>query len=59
MPPETPVNPVRAAVTTATTLSEADIAIIVDRVTKNFQPPVAGGTPVCPVSSEGGGGGRL
>ena len=46
--------PVRAAVTTASTLSEADIAIIVDRVTKNLQQPTAGGTSVCP-SSEGEG----
>ena len=49
------VVPVRAAVTTATTLSKADIAIIVDRVTRNLQPPAAGGTPVCPASSEGEG----
>ena len=50
------VVPVRAApVTTATTLSEADIAIIVDRVTRNLQPSVAGGTPVCPATSEGEG----
>ena len=47
------VVPVRAAVTTASTLSEADIAIIVDRVTRNLQPPTAGGTSVCPTSSEG------
>lgn len=46
---------VRAAVTTASTLSETDIAIIVDRVTRNLQPPTAGGTAVCPTSSEGEG----
>ena len=34
-------------------LSEADIAIIVDRVTRNLQPPAAGGTSMCPASSEG------
>ena len=37
------------------TLSEADIAIIVNRVTRNLQPPTAGGTSVCSTSSEGGG----
>ena len=47
------VVPVRVAVTTATTLSEADI--IVNRVVKNLQPPVASGTPVCPVLTEGEG----
>ena len=47
------VGPVRAAVTTASTLSEADIAIIVDRVTRNLQPPAASGTSMCPASSEG------
>ena len=45
--------PVRVAATTVTTLSEADITIIVDRVMKNLQQPVASGTPVCPASSEG------
>ena len=50
------VVPVRAAVTTVqSSLSEADIAIIVDRVTRNLQPPTAGGTSVCPTSSEGEG----
>ena len=47
------VGPVRAAVTTASTLSEADIAIIVHRVTRNLQPPAASGTSMCPASLEG------
>ena len=38
------VVPVRAAGTTTSTLSEADIAIIVDRVTRNLQLPAAGGS---------------
>ena len=37
------VVPVRAAGTITSTLSEADIAIIVDRVTRNLQLPAAGG----------------
>ena len=45
--------PVRVAAMTVTTLLEADIAIIVDRVMKNLQKPVVSGTPVCPASSEG------
>ena len=49
------VVPVRTAVTTATSLSEADIATIVDRVTRNLQPLIPGGAPVCPTSSEGEG----
>ena len=49
------VVPVRTAVTTATSLSEADIATIVDRVTRNLQPSILGGAPVCPTSSEGEG----
>ena len=49
------VVPVRTAVTTATSLSEADIATIVDRVTRNLQPSIRGGAPVCPTSSEGEG----
>ena len=49
------VVPVQTAVTTATSLSEADIATIVDRVTRNLQPLIPGGAPVCPTSSEGEG----
>ena len=47
------VVPVRVAGTNVSTLSEVDTAIIVDRVTRNLQSPAAGGTPVCPASSEG------
>ena len=47
------VVPVRVAGTNASTLSEADTAIIVDRVTRNLQSPAAGGTPACPASLEG------
>ena len=49
------VVPVGTAATTSTTLSETNIAIIVDRVTKNLQLSVSGGTLVCPASSEGEG----
>ena len=49
------VVPVGTAVTTATSLSEADIATIVDRVTRNLQPSIPGGAPVCPTLSEGEG----
>ena len=49
------VVPVRTAVMAATSLSEADIATIVDRVTRNLQPSILGGAPVCPTSSEGEG----
>ena len=46
---------VTPAVMTAMTLSEGDIAIIVDRMTRNLQPSLAGATPVCPALLEGEG----
>ena len=49
------VVPVGAAVTTAASLSEADIGTIVDRVTRNLQLSIPGGAPVCLTSSEGEG----
>ena len=49
------VVPIGKAVMTATSLSEADIVTIVDRVTRNLQPSILGGAPVCPTLSEGEG----
>ena len=49
------VVPVGTGVATATSLSEADIATIVDRVTRNLQPSIPGGALVCATSSEGEG----
>lgn len=45
------VVPVRAAGTTTSTLSEADIVIIVNRVTRNLQLPAAGGRVGCQLST--------